>query len=173
MSKLSLTSLLELRGKERTKLGSGMEHDVYAHMTDPNIVFKIKNDNDKKINIKWVRMFEKYPDMFPMVRRIGKNYVALEKLDTRKALREYSEINDIINEDLSYAIFSSLSDGHFPDEIDNIFDSLKNTRLRETYYRWRNLIITFLNRMPSNYFSDLHDGQFGYSKDGKLKILDF
>jgi hypothetical protein len=26
--------------------------------------------------------------------------------------------------------------------------------------------------MPYDYYSDLHIGQFGYSKDGTLKILD-
>jgi hypothetical protein len=119
--------------------------------------------------------------MFPKIIKSTDRYVVLEKLDTNKAINEYTTLDSLLKED------DELHDSDFAYTMENIYKNHDKDRLEaidehfenmgddafNLYVKWRNLILEFLDIMPYDYYSDLHIGQFGYSKDGTLKILDF
>jgi len=158
-----------------------MEHDVYPSHKDPNTVFKIPKGVLPKIRMAWVSLFQEHPDIFPKVLEIKDKYVTLEKLDTNKAMDEYYTLDSLLKEDdelhdsdFAYTFFT-IYKNHEQDRLDAIDEHFENMgdKAYKLYSKWRDLILKFLDIMPHDYYSDLHIGQFGYSKDGTLKILDF
>ena len=166
--------------KEIKKVGSGMEHNVYQSM-NPNQVYKVPKGKNPKIRMSWVYLFQEHPDIFPKIIKLEDKFVKLEKLDTNKAISEYTTLDSLLKEDdelhdsdFAYTFFNIYKDR---DEdrlaaIDEHFENM-GEKTYNLYSKWRDLILKFLDVMPYDYYSDLHIGQFGYSKDGTLKILDF
>ena len=177
-------SIEEVKIVPKKKIGSGMEHDVYPS-TNQDVVIKTPSSrfgkNKPKIKESWVKMFKEHPNMFPKILKQTENYVILEKLDTNKAMSEYLTLDGLLKEDrelwdgdFAYTLFllHKDSDEYKLEAIDQHFENLGGKSF-QLYSKWRNLILGFLDIMPHDYYSDLHVGQFGYSKDGTLKILDF
>lgn len=174
-------SIEEVKVVPKKKIGSGMEHDVYPSHKDPNTVFKIPKGVLPKIRMSWVNLFKQHPDIFPKIIKSNDKYVVLEKLDTNKAMDEYYTLDSILKEDdklhdsdFAYTFFT-IYKNHDKDRLDAIDDYFEyvGDNAFDLYVKWRDLILKFLDIMPYDYYSDLHIGQFGYSKDGTLKILDF
>jgi hypothetical protein len=173
-------SIEEMNIVPKKKIGSGMEHDVYPSM-NPDLVYKVPKGVNPKIRMSWVNLFQEHPDIFPKIIKSNNKYVILEKLDTNKAISEYTTLDSLLKEDdelhdsdLAYTFFNIYKD-HDEDRlaaIDEHFENMGDDAF-DLYVKWRNLILEFFEIMPYDYYSDLHIGQFGYSKDGKLKILDF
>jgi len=166
--------------KQKKKVGSGQEHNVYPSYKNPDSVFKTPKSSPPKIRMSWVYLFQEHPDIFPKVLQIKNNFVELEKLDTNKAIDEYTLLDSFLsdNEQLydgdfayTFSVIFRNNDYDKLDEIDEYFNILGD-KVFQIYSKWRNLLVKFFDVMPYDYFSDLHVGQFGYSKDGKLKILD-
>lgn len=171
-------SIEEMMAVPKKKIGSGMEHNVYPSHRNPDTVYKVGKG---KIRMSWVRLFREHPNIFPRVLDVKDNYVTLEKLDTNKAMNEYLTLDSLLKED------DELHDSDFAYTFHVIYRNNDQERLKlidqhfqnmgqnvyNTYSKWRDLILNFFDIMPPNYYSDLHLGQFGYSKDGTLKILDF
>jgi hypothetical protein len=177
-------SIDEVKVVPKKKIGSGMEHDVYPS-TNQDVVIKTPSSRFgktlPKIRMSWVYLFQQHPDIFPKVIKVSEKYVVLEKLDTNKAMSEYLTLDGLLKEDrelwdgdFAYTLFliHKESDEDKLAAIDQHFEMLGNKPF-QLYSKWRNLILNFLDIMPHDYYSDLHVGQFGYSKDGTLKILDF
>jgi len=173
-------SIEEMNIVPKKKIGSGVEHDVYPSKQDPESVYKVARGNKPKIRMSWVYLFQGHPDIFPKVLGIKDKYVTLEKLDTNKAMNEYTTLDSILKEDdelhdsdFAYTLFT-IYKNHDKDRLDAIDDHFENMgeKAYNLYSKWRDLILKFLDIMPYDYYSDLHIGQFGYSKDGTLKILD-
>lgn len=166
--------------KEVRKIGSGAEHKVYQSM-HPDLVYKVpRHSNQPKIRMSWVYLFQEHPDIFPKIIKATDRHVTLEKLDTNKAISEYTTLDSILKEnsdlwdsDFAYTLFNIYKerDNERLDEVDEHFE-LWGDNVYNLYSKWRDLILKFLDIMPYDYYSDLHIGQFGYSKDGTLKILD-
>lgn len=174
-------SIEEMMAVPKKKVGSGMEHDVYPSYRNPDSVYKTPKGKTPKIRMAWVNLFQEHPDIFPKVLEVKDNYVTLEKLDTNKAMNEYLTLDSILKEDdelhdsdFAYTFFI-IYKNHEQDRLDAIDEHFENMgqNVYNIYRKWRDLILKFLNIMPHDYYSDLHLGQFGYSKDGTLKILDF
>lgn len=173
-------SIQELNIINKQKIGGGMEHDVYPSM-NPDLVYKVPKGVLPKIRMSWVNLFQEHPDIFPKVKKISEKYVVLEKLDTNKAISEYTTLDSLLKEDdelhdsdFAYTFFNIYKD-HDNDRLEAIDEHFENMGhdVFNLYVKWRNLILKFLDIMPYDYYYDLHIGQFGYSKDGTLKILDF
>lgn len=187
-------SELQSRKKARLNTFDSMEHDVYPSLKDNDKVFKIVRDETgktfPKIRMSWVKIFQSHPDIFPIVYKINDKYVSLERLDTSRALSEHQKLNDILKSNKShyntgmYAyvdIISTLdqmfenNDREAESDLDLLFRS-KGDKNYTMYYRWKRVIKKFMTLIydyEPNYVSDLNADQFGYSKDGRLKILDF
>lgn len=175
----------ELSIKGKMPLGSGIQHVVYPSLKDPSKVFKIayseKGDKIVKINNSVIEMFQKYPEIFPIVYNKTDRYVSLERLNTERAEKEYDLLNQALEKDdelymgdFAYTLFLVFREQNeeLENQIDEYFASLPSP-LPKLFVKWKNLIKTFFEIMPNDYYSDLHIEQFGYTKDGKLKILDF
>ena len=174
-------SIEEMNIIPKRKVGSGMEHDVYPSYKNPDSVYKVVKGKTPKIRMAWVNLFQEHPDIFPKILEIKDKYVVLEKLDTNKAMDEYYTLDSILKEDdelhdsdFAYTFFT-IYKNHDKDRLDAIDDYFEyvGEKTYNLYSKWRDLILKFLDIMPHDYYSDLHIGQFGYSKDGTLKILDF
>jgi len=173
-------SLKEVRVVPKKKIGSGMEHDVYPSI-NPDLVYKVARGSIPKIRMSWVNLFEDHPNIFPKIIKSSDKYVILEKLDTNKAMNEYTTLDSLLKEDdelhdsdFAYTFFTIYKD-HDNERLEAINEHFENMgeKAYNLYSKWRDLILKFLDIMPHDYYSDLHIGQFGYSKDGTLKILDF
>jgi len=161
----------EVMYRNRKKLGMGAEHDVYPGIINPDIVIKVPNCVPE-LEVPWVETFKKYPDIFPIVIKHGNNYVCLERLDTNKAIEEYEIMEDLLGYEIETRMYDIYKKQNIIKlkELDNIF---KEAGLYEIYSKWKNLFFKFYKVIPPDFYPDLHKDQFGYSKDGKLKILDY
>ena len=173
-------SIEEVKVVPKKKIGSGVEHNVYPSSKDPDSVYKTPKLKIPKIRMSWVKLFQEHPDIFPKVYEVKDKYVRLEKLDTNKAVDEYLTLDSILKDDDSlhdsdfaytfYIIYVNRDEDRL-EKIDEHFEKMGD-EIFDLYVKWRTLLLKFFNLMPSDYYSDLHLGQFGYSKDGTLKILD-
>lgn len=175
----------ELKAHAKTPLGYGMDHIVYPSLKDSSKVFKIaysqEGEKFTKINNSAIQTFEAHPDIFPIVYRKGDKYVTLERLDTIKAEKEFEMLSQELEKDdeldmgnIAYTLFLIFRDNNreLENEIDFYFVKLPSP-IPKIYKKWKNLLKKFFQIMPTKYYPDLHVGQFGYTKDNKLKILDF
>ena len=178
--RLSESDLIELinevKIRKKEKLGMGAEHDIYPSEINPDAVMKVRNCVPEK-EVPWVETFEKYPDIFPIVIKRTKNYVCLEKLDTNKAVEEFEDMENFLGYELTEAYSEAYWKGIVKNKDNEHFkmldDKFMGTELYEIYSRWNDLILRFYEIIPPKFYPDLHGEQFGYSKDGKLKILDY
>lgn len=167
----------EIRIKPKEKLGSGTEHNVYPSLSNPNVVIKMPKG---KIRMSWVNLFKEHPEIFPKITKQTDKYIVLEKLDTKKAESDYLTLDGLLIEDrelydgdFAYTFYLIFKYRNFDklEKIDEYFESLSPAAF-QLYSKWRNQLIKFFDVVPYDYFPDLHIGQFGYSNDGTLKILD-
>ena len=177
----------EIRTKEKDRYGMGMSHKVYPSMKDPDMLYKIGSES---VVNEWVDLFKSRPDLFPKVYKIGdirvprknfrgdiigyidKKYVAIERLDDKRADLEWGMIDDFfmskdMDSFLSYIRKWDESGRILGDMADLIFK--QKPELFDIYIRFLTLIMG-LQGMKE--ILDLHAEQFGYDKDGNLKCLD-
>jgi hypothetical protein len=174
--RLSESDLIELinevKIRKKEKLGMGTEHDIYPSETNPDVVMKVRNCVPEK-EVPWVETFKKNPDIFPIVIKHTKNYVCLEKLDTNKAVEEFEDMENFLGYELTEAYWEGIVRNKNTAHLKILDDKFMESELYEIYSRWKDLILRFYEIIPPNFYPDLHGEQFGYSKDGKLKILDY
>jgi hypothetical protein len=133
-----------------------------------NKVYQDAKNSDKVIKqgpdvIKHATMFNKFPEYFPIVYEVHKDknplnsYITIEKLDTASAQRDiYSIMNKAAN--WNYQLW--INDNMY-NELSNLLD--KNEKA--VFVRMREII-------RATKMKDVHAGNFGYDKKGKLKALD-
>ena len=173
-----------------------MEHIIYPYRNNPNRLFKI---GEKEIVEQWVKIFRSNPDIFPKIFRVGKisdpndrknegYYVEVEKLNTDKAIKEWEQLEDKLEE----AGLTDFEDGAFGRDITDIYTNYENdqktityiaTKLKEYDSNAYNLFIKWFklfkecqksieNIVGHRTLVDAHKYNFGYGSDGKLKCLD-
>lgn len=153
----------------RQRLGRGTIHTVYAFRSDDTKAFKTADGQE--INSRDIEIFKSNPEIFPIVYRVGKTYVVLERLNTQRASREYETLTNVYGESIVMAIYHAYMDDDFRELHDRFYNTHK--QYRGLYSIWEDLVLEFLHSFPKYYRFDLHGGQFGYSDDGRLKVLDF
>ncbi len=163
----------------------GAHQLVYPSQHDPNILYKVGHEGDLE---HWVKLFKKYPNLFPKIygkiktgnfpvkgmngktrEYIKRDYIAVEKLDTRSFLKLFNEIDEYcISNPFQYYL------RNYSDNIDYIIDLGRRIYLKDS--ELYNQYVDFINLVDSIYkidsSADLHKDQFGYDVDGKLKCLD-
>ena len=188
--------LKELSTIKKKRYGRGMEHIIYHYRNNPNRLFKI---GEKEIVEQWVKIFRSNPDIFPKIFRVGKisdpndrknegYYVEVEKLNTDKAIKEWEQLEDKLEE----AGITDFEDGAFGRDITDIYTNYENdqktityiaTKLKEYDSNAYNLFIKWFklfkecqksieNIVGHRTLVDAHKYNFGYGSDGKLKCLD-
>tara|TARA_R110002126_G_scaffold287572_1_gene440482 strand:- start:51 stop:641 length:591 start_codon:yes stop_codon:yes gene_type:complete len=174
--------------------GEGGQHIVYKYGSDKIIKFshygKI-GDN--------VKIFTKYPDIFPKVYDIGPDYAILEKLDDNKAYKEMwesikslfstsSEIppkNEYIaklvqmprikgpnwyNSEMSQLMYNNLDDNELKSQLQKELPSNLYNSLIKNWYPLLQKVKNISWNLKIK--KDINDENFGYTPEGKLKMLD-
>lgn len=173
-----IESLEELRTRDKPILGKGMEHDVYPS-NDPTKVIKV---GQAKYVAKWVPLFKKHPDLFPIVYKEGltKNpkvaYVVLEKLDTRNFLEDYLKLGLILSKiKFNGGVYTAIKNSRYNevryDEIINKINEI-NPNMSEFFIKLVDNVTAVDKLMSWHKGFDFHEGQFGYDKDKNIKCLD-
>lgn len=179
--------------------GEGSIHIVYNYGKDKVIKF---NQNQGEPISDHIKIFDKYPEIFPKVYDIGEDYVILEKLDDWKAIGEGDDINRILFHDNpsptindyddkshnSYIAEKSKYKGRYVGLITSlIYNNLEDNQLKLELKKElpKDLYTSLINNwypllkkihdLPwiSNLPKDMYSHEnFGYNSKGELKMLD-
>jgi len=176
--------------------GEGSIHIVYNYGKDKVIKF---NQNQGEPISDHIKIFDKYPEIFPKVYDIGEDYVILEKLDDNKANSEmweckkylFSQSSEIppknqhiaklvqrsrikgpnwYNSEMIQLIYNNLDDSELKSQLQKELPSnLYNSLIKN----WYPLLQNVKNiSWDSKIEKDINDENFGYNSKGELKMLD-
>jgi hypothetical protein len=178
----------ELGTTEKQVFGSGVEHEIYASKSNPNVIFKVGH---KDTVDEWYEVFKSNPEIFPKVFRAGKMqdkniyYVELEKLDTDKFENNWDDL-ELAMEDigaLDVDSGESFADLYMNEGSDaNVFIEIgkklsKHSKKDYDFFIELLRVIkecerTQLSVTGKDTIVDAHKYNFGYGGDGKIKCLD-
>lgn len=171
--------ILELRTRDKEILGQGMEHVVYPS-NDPTKVIKV---GEAKYVAKWVPMFKKHPDLFPIVYREGLTkenpkdaYVILEKLDTRNFLEDYLKLGLALTKaGFNGGVYGAIKVSRYNEvRYDEIIDKINevNPDISDLFIKLVDNVTAVDKLLPWHTKIDFHPKQFGYGQNKVVKCLD-
>lgn len=171
-------------------LADGSESAVFKNPDDPSTVIAISSsawyemrhneynsDNYEPITDECPKyqIFQKYPDLFPKVYQVTKEWVTLERLDSERARVELEDIGTILDNSISHTInnyrqIKALGMWNNTQKIAlealkpyaDIVDQLRKRLTRSDLKK--------LVRMDKMF--DIHEENWGYDCNGTLKLLD-
>ena len=178
----------ELGTKEKEVFGSGIEHEIYASRSNPNVIFKVGHRDTVD---EWYEVFKSNPEIFPKVFRAGNMqdediyYVELEKLDTSKFENNWDDL-ELAMEDIGALDVDrgeSFADLYMNEGSDaSIFVEIgkKLSKYNKDAYNFFINFLTVIKQCERAILSvkgkdtivDAHKYNFGYGSDGKIKCLD-
>jgi hypothetical protein len=178
----------ELGTREKEVFNRGMEHQIFASKSNPNVLFKVGH---KDTVDEWYEVFKSDSEIFPKVFRAGKMqdediyYVELEKLDTKKFENDWDNL-ELALEDIGAIDVDrgeTFADLYINEGSDaSVFVEIGKKLLshnKESYNFFINLLKTIkscekaiLRVKGKDTIVDTHKYNFGYGKDGKIKCLD-
>jgi hypothetical protein len=171
--------LIELRTRDKELLGQGLEHNVYPSL-DPTKVIKV---GEAKYVAKWLPMFKKHPELFPIYYRDGRvkdmpkvAYVVLERLDTRNFLEDYFKLSLAIDK-INYngGVYTAIKNSRYNESrYDEIIDKINevNPNMSEFFIKLVDNVTAVDKLLPWHTKIDFHPKQFGYGQNKVVKCLD-
>lgn len=184
---IRLTDLiLELNIRAKEPYAAGTEHEIYKDSKDPNKVYRVVMQGHPDISkqaYNWVEIFKKYPQYFPAVYKSTERGASVEKLNTNKAMQEFDDINNTLRGEME----ETKKLGWFTDLLKDIAEGLdrksvinkvgmylqeNEPSLASAFKRYINLMIKLQPINSPEHTLDAHAGNFGYDKQGRLKMLD-
>lgn len=176
--------VLEMSVKPKNPYAQGYEHDIFSNEHDPNKVFKVSGGKLGKeggnLNpSKWIKVFQSHSNIFPVVYRSNDKGAEVEKLDAVKAQKEFEDIQNHIPETnvgsfkgLLNIIASGVDRKHAAVYVREYVSYLKENQpqLVSSFMRYVKLVDDAQKVVGDRV--DVHAGNFGYDKQGKLKMLD-
>lgn len=179
-----------------SEYGEGGQHKIYNYGKDKIIKFNYSGEGEIGDNLK---IFTKYPDVFPQVYDMGYNYAILEKLDDIKASSEMRECKKYLfsksseippknqyiaklvqrsrvkgpnwyNSTMSQLIYNNLEDNELKSQLQQ---ELPNNLYNSLIKNWYPLLQKVKSiSWSSKIEKDINDENFGYNSKGELKMLD-
>lgn len=156
---------------ERGKLfKSGEDHDVYIDADDPE---KLDRVAKKRGDTSWIKVFKANPTLFPAIFKDIPNGAKVEKLDTVKAQNDYRELAKQLGQDTDFeGILNMTGAGHPPSDLIKSLSENMPPNLASKFIKFVKLVSSVrkaggLDRV------DAHEGNFGYDKQGRLKMIDY
>jgi hypothetical protein len=187
--------LKEVSVEKKERMGRGSFHDVYPLKYDSSKVIKVpRRVSDYAVAEyweagpdAWFNIFKKYPQYFPEVYKITNKYIVLEKLDTNRVKQDLIKMEDDL-----VSISSTLSDMienknydvtdvldklvlgkliNIREDIKTLDMLIKKSHNKDLFKRYIDLLSAIRSERIRD-FIDVNDGNFGYNKEGELKMLD-
>jgi hypothetical protein len=166
------------------KIGSGTEHDVYQDVNHNDRVLKCKKGQAIGNIVDWVELFKKYPKYFPQVYSADQECVEVDKLDTKRAQRDYEQIESALEDNIHR--FVGTEDGWTltmllvnlvdnPKMLKQVLEVIRNKKPEYTdvFKKFFNLVEGVDKAMSGSKIKpDINKFAFGYAKDGSLKMVD-
>jgi hypothetical protein len=196
---IKLTNILkEIYNKNLigSEYGEGGQHKIYLYDKDKVIKFNYIGGGEIGDNLK---IFIKYPDVFPMVYDMGYDYAILEKLDDNKATSELWDFkkylfsqssnippknqyiaklvrrsrvkgDDYYHSQMSQLIYNNLDNDELKIQLQKELPSNLYNSLIKNWYPLLNKVKNM--SWNSKIEKDINDDNFGYNSKGELKMLD-
>jgi hypothetical protein len=180
--------LNEIVTSEKKFLGKGINHKIYPHPTNPDVVYKV---GQYHVMYDWVPVFKAHPDLFPKVygdiksnmitfknyfgekERREASWILVEKLETETFITMFNDLDDYdLGEYTATDIIRYfLHDNRYGEKVMEFERNVKNIlpHFYEKCVELFDLITNIWEIVPD---ADIHMNQFGYDKNGKLKCLD-
>jgi hypothetical protein len=179
-----LNIILEANVIKKDVYKDGTQHEVYRDHKDSGKIFKVvKPDHPdvSKQSYNWIKIFKENPEYFPIVYKSTDRGASLEKLDYSKANKEFNEIEgsgrfDLrLGRDWFQGLLKDIAEGDYDkslvEKVGKYFQS-EAPEMASAFKRFINLMIKLQPINHPEWTLDAHAGNFGYSKNGKLKMLD-
>jgi hypothetical protein len=201
-----IKDLDEANAVEKKHLGAGVDHTVYPSLKDPRIVYKLGSDYAVQ---GWFSLFKENPDLFPKVYNMRKTkmrlkkdkhmfngehfanikagtivpvtYVEVEKMNTKKAVKEWDILDEIIadltKDDFGWDFqdfvmsYNRLTTPKYIERLEDLENEIKleYPEYHNIFLRFKVLIDRLYEVKPA---ADLHQYNFGYDSKGNLKCID-
>jgi hypothetical protein len=170
--------------RKKELYADGGDMYLYPYLQDDNKIIKTSDDYPEMVE-HHANFFKKRPDIYPIVYKQTKNYLILEKLDDVKANKDIIEMLYYYKNKYNIKprnIHSSrkLTEHEFIEQIMfdffryRIYKNIVIGKYRELFDRITYITTTVLPLYKDQEikFPDINTSNFGYTKDGVLKLLD-
>jgi hypothetical protein len=187
MTKL-INLLKEIQTRPKTRIGTGMEGDVY-NVGKNKVVKKTGNlDGFTPKELKNYNLFNQHPDIFPHIYKLTKHYVIMDKLDSpgKSIMDVYNFLDDIDpssrdsmdsmpwrEEDFIEKIYESIKNNDFKtfNQILQKAKQLNRTDIYDTLKKCLDFCVK-VNEIFKNTLIDMHMNNIGLDDKGQIKIFD-
>lgn len=149
------------------------KHSAVVYKKDDFIIKRFSKENSNEyFFVK--KIFSMNEDIFPKIYKTDdeKLEITIENLNTNKAEKEYNKLKNYCKKQLGVSLYRLL----FHEYRDDIIVDLNNIKLIDEYQdifiKYKILIDNVMKYVGKHYLLDIHSKNFGYNKDGKIKIFD-
>jgi hypothetical protein len=170
--------LKELQTHTKKKIGSGEHGEVYNIGKNKIVKKSNKQNGFTPEEIKNYNLFNQYPELFPHVYKLTKDYIIMDKLDSPgKSLMDVYNFLDNINvwrdEDFMTNLYKDVQNNDLK-TFNQILQKSKDLNKNEIYNTLKKCLkFCFeLNKIFKNNFIDLHTNNIGVDFNGNIKIFD-
>jgi hypothetical protein len=186
--------LKEIVSKEPKAFGS--RHIIYPSQIHPDKIIKTAKTNPEyggdeynTLDLDSIELFQKHPDIFPIVYKVTDKYIVLEKLDDIKpsdelenlynqVIKSNTEFSEYItdkftgydrgSDEFSTDIYEYITEeDKLPSDFNEVYSKIKDGELLKKYVSFIFKVIQLFSQ-----HLDIHNEQFGYDSKGNLKLLD-
>ena len=170
--------LREIQIQPKKRIGSGEHGNVYNVGKNKIVKNSTNSKGFSQDEIEIYNIFNQYPDIFPHIYKLTKDYVIMDKIDSpgKELMNVYNFLDDV----------DIWRDEDF---LTNIYDEVRNNNLKITQqilqkvkelgkmdiYNTLKKCLDFcieLKELFQNKHIDVHLGNVGVDNNGKIKIFD-
>jgi hypothetical protein len=154
----------------------------YLNETSKSIVTYNNDTIIKKFNDKYelentIKYFPNHPNLFPIIYNINGDEIEIERLDTKKAIKEFNILNNWFKKNLKMSFGSYLMRDYtfkhiYPDRPYPKLPSDFTEEYKHILDKYQKLINDIMKIVGKYFLLDVHSLNFGYDKNGNLKMFD-
>jgi len=136
-----------------------------------------KTFNDKYELENTIKYFPKYPNLFPKIFKVDENEIEMERLETKKAEKEFNMVNRWFKRNLKISFGSYLMRDYtfeliHPNKPYPILPEDFPKEYIDIVNKYQKLINSIMKIVGNHFLLDVHSLNFGYDKDDNLKMFD-
>lgn len=142
--------------------------------SDDKIIKIFDYETDEYKNI--VKYFTLDDNIFPKIYKIDNLEITMELLDVKKSEKEYNKLNKYLKEKYKISAYKILFNDYYPyaNKEEKIDESkiILSKDLEIIYNKFKVLIDKIMKIVGKHFLLDIHSNNFGYDKEGNLKMFD-